>query len=297
MPYDTDLVADSWTDIARRLSATRSRAQLAGKSPAEIDELVQLADFTKMEEIRRRIDGCVKDPATAEALKPYYNVNCKRPCFHDEYLPTFNRSNVTLVDTNGYGVDRITPKGLVVADKEYEVDCIVYSTGFQVLAMTYHVGQFAVYGAGGRSLEDKWGSGVRSLHGILTHDFPNMMVVGHVRDGGGGFNGAYVFDGQSQHVVEILRRCIAENVLRIEATEEAESGWARTMREKKPQVEAECTPGYLNNEGSGGGLRGVVYGGGSLEYMEILQKWRATRFAEDLRVDRAATSQPVEQEC
>jgi len=113
---DEDLVNDAWTSIVQKLFVMRQ----------------ELADFTKMEEIRGRVDSIVTDRATAEALKPWYGYFCKRPCFHDEYLQTFNRDNVTLVDTRGRGVERITEGGVVVDGAEHLLDCLIFATGFEV---------------------------------------------------------------------------------------------------------------------------------------------------------------------
>src|ERR1700733_13436235 len=85
-----------------------------------------------MQKIRARVDEIVQDRATAGALKAWYRQFCKRPCFHDEYLATFNRDNVTLVDTNGKGVQRITERGVVVEGREYALDCLIFATGFEV---------------------------------------------------------------------------------------------------------------------------------------------------------------------
>ena len=93
---------------------------------------VEMVDFEKMEKIRARAEEIVNDPETAESLKPYYRQFCKRPCFHDEYLKTYNRESVTLVDTDGKGLDKITEKGIFFNGKEYEVDCIIFATGFEV---------------------------------------------------------------------------------------------------------------------------------------------------------------------
>src|SRR5438876_1114099 len=104
-------------------------ATLAGKRLART---MEMADFEKMEQVRSRVDEIVEDKETADALKPWYRQFCKRPCFHDEYLDTFNRPNVTLVDTEGRGVERMTERGIVANGVEYEVDCIIYATGFEV---------------------------------------------------------------------------------------------------------------------------------------------------------------------
>ena len=132
IPQAEDLVGDGWTDLIGKLLLGLSQNAGGELSPEGIARAVELADFEKMEEIRARVASIVKDPKTAEALKPYYRQFCKRPCYHNEYLETFNRSNVTLVDTLGKGVDCITPKGVKVQGEEYALDCLVYATGFEV---------------------------------------------------------------------------------------------------------------------------------------------------------------------
>jgi cation diffusion facilitator CzcD-associated flavoprotein CzcO len=286
LPQDEDLVADGWTDNARRL-----RGMVGGKSEAELEQLRQMADFEKMEAIRSRVASVVKDPITAQALKPYYNLYCKRPCFHDEYLQTFNRENVTLVDTQGAGVERITKEGFCVGGIEFKVDCIIYSTGFEVLAMPYRVGEFDVFGVDGLSLEDKWNDGIKSLHGVFTHGFPNMMVIGNLRDGGASSNAHSAYKSQCAHAAEIIERCLREGLTRIEVTQEAEGDWRKTMAEKAPPMEQfwlDCTPGYLNSEGVAGpgSFRLALYGGGSIEYYGILAEWRQHFFERDMHISR-----------
>ena len=123
---------DGWTDIARRI-----RARIAALPPQDLNPAAMLAayeesDFEKMEEIRARADAIVRDPDTAGKLKAWYRQLCKRPCFHDEYLQAFNNPNTHLVDTDGKGVGQITETGVVAGDREYELDCIIYGSGFEV---------------------------------------------------------------------------------------------------------------------------------------------------------------------
>ena len=133
---DEDMVKDGWTDIFRNLTANvaKQASKKLGRrlSVEERVHLMELADYQKMNQVRARVDEIVEDPVTAELLKPWYRQFCKRPCFHDEYLPTFNRPNVTLVDTDGQGVQQLTESGVVVDGKEYKVDCLVFATGFEV---------------------------------------------------------------------------------------------------------------------------------------------------------------------
>src|SRR5207344_3414525 len=115
-----------WTDLSRRIRAKVMNLPPAQRTAQNVLAAFEDSDFEKMEEIRARADAIVADHETARKLKAWYRQLCKRPCFHDEYLQAFNRPNTTLVDTDGKGVERITERGVVVADTEYPVDCIVY---------------------------------------------------------------------------------------------------------------------------------------------------------------------------
>jgi cyclohexanone monooxygenase len=275
---DVDLVNDGWTDILGSLSglADRSGSPL---TPAEIALQVELADLAKMEQIRARVDAVVHDPATAEALKPWYRQFCKRPCFHDEYLETFNRPNVTLVDTRGRGVERITERGPVVDGVEYEVDCLVFATGFEVgTAYTRRAG-FDLTGRDGLTLGAKWGRRVATFHGLLSAGFPNLLVMGGIQSGVSP-NFTELYNEQSRHVAYVVTRTRRAGLHAVEPTEEAEQGWLDTIERSnagRTTVQSECTPGYYNNEGrpgEGPGWFGGNYGGGAQAYFAILRAWR-----------------------
>src|SRR5690606_1062278 len=174
---DEDLVMDGWTDIARRY-----RARIAELPPEERTLERMLAafedsDFEKMAEIRARVDAVVQDPETASKLKAWYRQLCKRPCFHDEYLQAFNRPNTHLVDTDGKGVERITARGAVVAGKEYELDCLIYASGFEVGTPFTRRAGYDLVGRDGVTLSQRWAEGMRTLHGIHVHGFPNVFIV------------------------------------------------------------------------------------------------------------------------
>ncbi|MDI1446048.1 NAD(P)/FAD-dependent oxidoreductase [Polyangium sp. 6x1] len=269
-----DLVQDGWTyifdDAASRKATT----------PAEAAEQRQLDDYRKMEEIRARVAAIVSDPAAAEALKPYYNQLCKRPCFHDEYLQTFNRPNVQLVDTDGKGVERITPTGVVVKGREYAVDCLIYSTGFEISSeYTRRLG-FDIRGRGGKSLRDAWADGPTTLHGMHSRGYPNLLIFSPTQSGWA-INFVHVLDEQAKHAAYIIERCVARGITTIEPTEQAQQQWWEvilgslmnsTIRFGGP----ECTPGYYNNEGvlSFSMARFAAYAGGTLDFFEILNNWR-----------------------
>ena len=240
---------------------------------------VELADFEKMEEIRARVDAIVKNPQTAEALKPYYRQFCKRPCFHNEYLETFNRSNVTLVDTLGKGVDRITAKGVVVAGQEYELDCLIFATGFEVGTDYSRRAAIELIGRGEQSLTQAWENGVRTLHGMHVHGFPNCFIMSNSQ---AGFTVSYphLLDEQAKHIAHIVEATTVKGCACVEATAEGESQWVQRCIEKARDTGdffENCTPGYYNNEGRSAeqNAQNGFYGGGSIEFFRLLDEWRA----------------------
>jgi cation diffusion facilitator CzcD-associated flavoprotein CzcO len=173
---DEDLVDDAWTSIVKKLFVMR-QTRVEGMSDEDRLRAVELADFAKMEEIRARVDSIVTDPATAEALKPWYGYFCKRPCFHDDYLQSFNRDNVTLVDTKGKGVERITSDGVVVDGTEHNIDCLIFATGFEVGTDYSRRTGFEIVGRDGVTITDKWQDGVQTLHGLAVNGFPNCFIL------------------------------------------------------------------------------------------------------------------------
>jgi cation diffusion facilitator CzcD-associated flavoprotein CzcO len=279
---EVDLVHDGWTDIIRNLLPVKSGADTpkSPMTPQELGEMLEMADFRKMNQIRARVDSIVKDQQTADALKPWYRQFCKRPTFNDEYLPAFNRPNVTLVDTLGRGVDRITEKGLVFDGVEYEADCIIFATGFEVgTAYTRRAG-FEVYGRGGKSLTEYWADGMKTLHGFYSSGFPNCFHMGLTQNALTA-NFPHMLEEQAQHIAELIRHTKSQEARCIEPTAEAEAEWVATIKEKafiNLGYQQECTPGYYNNEGqpdAAKGLFGEQYGGGPVEFHDLIRKWRA----------------------
>ena len=278
VPQSEDLVSDGWTDIIGKLVFGLSQKAAGDMSPTDIARAVELADFEKMEEIRARVDAIVKDPQIAEALKPYYRQFCKRPCFHNEYLDTFNRSNVTLVDTLGKGVDCITPKGVKVRGQEYELDCLIYATGFEVGTDYSRRADMQLLGRDGKTLTQAWEQGVRSLHGMHVHGFPNCFIMSNAQ---AGFTASYphLLDEQAKHITYILKTATDRECSKVEVTADAEAGWVQHCIDKaqaRGDYFENCTPGYYNNEGKASerNLQNGFYGGGPVEFFRILGEWR-----------------------
>jgi cyclohexanone monooxygenase len=272
-----DLVADGWTDIIRNLIFIAQKEENKGLSPAKLMALAERADFLKMEQVRGRVDAVVARAEVAASLKPWYRQFCKRPCFHDEYLQAFNRDNVTLVDTDGRGVDRITATAVVANGVAHEVDCLIYATGFEVGTGILRRTGYKIYGRDGVSLDDAWAEGARSLHGIHIHGFPNLFTLGGPQ---GGFTANYPhnLNEQAVHVTHILSHAMAAQARCVEATPEAEAAWVQRVIETaffSEQYQKECTPGYYNNEGQPEktSRRNGPFGG-SVAYFGILADWR-----------------------
>ena len=274
-----DLVNDGWTDIIGKLLVMLRNADATDMSPGGIAKTVELADFEKMESIRARVDTIVNDPATANALKPFYRQFCKRPCFHDEYLDTFNRPNVTLVDTDGRGVDRITERGVVVGETEFELDCLIYATGFEVGTDYTRRAGYEVVGRDGQTLTEKWKDGASTLHGMHTRGFPNCLIFS-LQQSGFTVNFPHALDEQSRHAAYILRHAIDHEARTVEVSQDAEDAWVATIIELAQfnlDFLESCTPGYYNNEGkpSERGVRNGFYGAGSVAFFKVLADWRA----------------------
>ena len=273
-----DLVSDGWTDIIGKLLIIARRGDGDFTSADGIANTMELADFEKMEQIRARVDALVADPVTAELLKPYYRQFCKRPCFHDEYLDTYNRANVTLVDTDGKGVDRITERGVVVGDTEYELDCLIYATGFEVGTDYTRRAGYEVYGRDGVTLTEKWSEGAATLHGMHSRGFPNCFIFSPTQAGFTA-NFPHLLDEQSRHLAYILGHATEQGVEVIEASQQAEDDWVQRiidMAQFNMRFLENCTPGYYNNEGKPAerSIRNSSYGAGSIAFFKVLADWR-----------------------
>ena len=280
-----DLVMDGWTDIARRVRTRIMALPPEDMKPEKMWEAFEDSDFEKMEEIRARVDAIVADKATAEALKAWYRQLCKRPCFHDDYLQSFNNPNVHLVDTNGQGVERISESGVIANGTTYDVDCVIFASGFEVgTDYTQRTG-YDITGRGGVRLSSRWEDGMKTMHGVYVRDFPNMFIVQPTQ-------GANLISNVPHNLVEagktiamVVAQTLAEGCHEVEVTREAQDAWIELLLSGPGMMigSLDCTPGYYNNEGQDAGPKAkyfVGYPGGATAYFRYLDEWRSTgRFA------------------
>jgi cyclohexanone monooxygenase len=286
---DEDMVSDGWTDIFRNLTGVNAREQLPNMRSSEIALVNEYADMQKMNQIRARVDTIVEDSTTADALKPWYRQFCKRPGFHDQYLQTYNLPGVTLVDTQGQGVDSVTETGVIVDGKEYELDCLIFATGFEVGTNYTKQSGYDLVGRNDVRLSEKWADGLSTFHGLHCHNFPNCFFMGFTQSG---FTTSvtHTLNEQAKHLTHILKYGLDNDVRTIEATQQAEDEWVEIIKSKAHLGErfyAECTPGYYNNEGKGGGSTGFLsgqYGDGPVAFFNLLDKWREAGSFEGLEI-------------
>lgn len=255
--------------LAGRVDDFRERKQHAAKlSPEEMVAKQLNTNFRIMEQIRARVDAIVDDPKTAESLKPYYPYGCKRPTFHDEFLPTFNKPHVTLVDTAPVGVSEINERGVVHDGVEYPLDVLIYATGFQWMATsTFNM----ITGPGGQTLTEKWKSeGTKTFLGIHSQGFPNLFVVTGPQGGGGSFNFTDAIESHADYIVWLLGKMREDGTELVDVHKEPEDEYAEHCR----QVDAASAPlrdclSYYNGHGDAEPGSLAYYGGGRWHKIRI----------------------------
>ena len=277
-PFEEDLVQDGWTGLLGEILLAPRRQAEPVTSLEQALKVMEQADFQKMEQIRARVDAVVEDSATAEALKPWYKAFCKRPCFHDEYLDTFNRPNVHLIDTKGRGVELITDNAVVVDGKAYELDCLIYASGFEVGTDYARRMGFEVFGRGGMSLSERWRNGVQTLHGFYSRGFPNCFLIVTVQAGQSA-NFPHIIDEQSRHISYVVGEARKRGAKTLEPTLQAENAWVDEVVKAalgRQTYLSECTPGYYNNEGVFDPIaaRNSQYWRGPIAFLRLLDRWR-----------------------
>ena len=280
---EKDLVQDGWTDLTKRI-----RDRMIEMNPSELTREAFIAayqdsDDEKMEEIRARVDEIVADPSTAEALKPWYRQLCKRPCFHDEYLQAYNNPNTHLIDTDGQGVTEITPTGVVAGGQHYELDCLVFASGFEVGTSYARRSGFETTGRNGLTLTEHWeADGMRSLHGRNVHGFPNLFIVGFSQAANLISNVPHNLVEAGRTVAAMVSHAHEVGATEVEVTAEAEQAWIDRLKSgnRRFVADPDCTPGYYNNEGqpddTASQIGGLGFPDGAVAYFQYIDQWRSS---------------------
>ena len=277
---EEDLVMDGWTDISKRIrdKVISSGAEFTRENYIKA---YQDSDDEKMTEIRARVDALVTDASTAEALKPWYRQLCKRPCFHDEYLDAYNEPGAHLIDTDGKGVERIDETGVWANGEHFELDCLIYASGFEVGTEYARRSGFDAVGRVGEKLSEHWADGMRTLHGIHVHGFPNMFVVGTTQAGNLISNVPHNFVEAGATIAAVIDHALEVGAEEVEVSEAAEDAWVAKLEAgaiTRITNSPDCTPGYYNNEGQPTGRRGTLnsmgYPEGPVAYFQYIDAWR-----------------------
>jgi len=280
-PGEPDLICDIWTEISRNLAAELSADGWPPLSPEQFVARREMVDYRVMERLRRRVDQLVADKKTAEALKPYYRFLCKRPLSSDAFYPTFNLPNVELIDvSHTKGVERMTQSGFVANGREYPVDCMIFASGFEVTSdLNRRWGIDVVAGRDGESIYDHWSEGPKTLHGTMTHGFPNQFYIGYFQ---GALNASVTeqFGSQGHHISYIIAEALKRGATVVEPSKQAQDEYVRRFLELELDLSelAKCPPGYFNNEGEDKPKWALwrSYGHGWDAFQKLLQDWRAT---------------------
>ncbi len=255
MKANDDYLAGIVDDFKPRKKHTREI------SPEELIQKQLQTNFRIMEQIRARVDAIVEDPKTAAALKPYYPYGCKRPTFHDEYLPVFNMPHVTLVDTAPRGVSKINENGVVYKETEYSLDVLIYATGFQWMATsTFNM----ITGRNGQSLNQKWNSeGTKTFLGLHSNGFPNLFIVSGPQGGGGSFNFTNAIEEHGDYIVWMLKTMRDRGAGTVDIKKESEDDYAEHCRVADVNTAPlrDCIS-YYNGHGEAEPGSLAYYGGG-----------------------------------
>ncbi|MBU6164877.1 MAG: NAD(P)/FAD-dependent oxidoreductase [Alphaproteobacteria bacterium] len=279
-PPAEDLVQDGWTDLTRRIRERIMTLPMDQMTPSNMMAAFEDADLEKMSEIRDRTDSIVHDKATADRLKAWYRQLCKRPCFHDAYLQAFNEPGTQLIDTDGKGVERIDETGFWVNGTHYDVDCIIYASGFEVGTSYERRSGFDIAGVGGKRLSEAWKDGMRTMHGLHVHGFPNAFIVQFAQGANFIINVPHNWTDAGDTIAAIVSKARNTGAKRVEVTAEAQEKWVELLMHapgRMMDAVADCTPGYYNNEGHGYGESaafGVGYPAGPVAYFNYIDGWR-----------------------
>ncbi|MFI6309847.1 flavin-containing monooxygenase [Nocardia fusca] len=231
--FDTEPTLAVHTGAADRIKAYEDRWRIGGAALLATfpDLLVDAAaNETLADFLRQKISDIVDDPATAKALTPYgFPVGAKRLIVDSDYYQTFNKDNVELVDIAAAPIEAITAHGIRTSDNHYEVDTIVFATGFD--ALTGPLLNIDIVGKAGIRLTDRWAAGPMTYLGLAVAGFPNMFTLAGPGSPSVLSNVVRCTEHNVEWVAELLEHASDNGVSAIEASSDAESAWVNHVNE------------------------------------------------------------------
>ena len=299
-PNEPDLVVDIWTEISRNVNAELEAEGWPDITPEEFGRRREIWDYRVMERLRDRCD-IVKDPATAEALKPYYRYLCKRPASNDDFYPAFNQDNVQLIDVaETQGLEALTENGFIHEGKEYECDCIILASGYEVTNdLDRRWGISRIEGANGLSIYDYWREGYQTFQGMTANNFPNMFFTGFTQAAANASNSKTFID-QGFHIGYIASEALKRGAVRVEPSAGAQDAYIKHLRSIAVDNSVylnECTPSYFNNEGDQEKKRSIFgepWGEGYYAFEAMLKAWRDDGGLKGLTLELEKQAEPAE---
>ncbi|PPJ50248.1 hypothetical protein CBER1_04875 [Cercospora berteroae] len=230
-------------------------------TPDNVEEHIKelyAIDIARTELLRKRVEDIVKDKSTAEKLQAWYGSWCKRPSFHDEYLQAFNKPNVTLIDTDGKGLDGYTKSGILLDGAEFEIDALILATGFTfdpALDPSEKM-RTAIQGRNGLTMKDYWNqpeSG--TVFGVAMPGFPNMFST-FLRGSPTTWNSMHIMEMAAALFIGVVqqaqKRTREGGRIVVEASKEGERRYGEEVAKRAGwfSVLPTCTPGYFTEEGA-----------------------------------------------
>ncbi|MCT2398603.1 flavin-containing monooxygenase [Novosphingobium mangrovi (ex Huang et al. 2023)] len=299
-PGEPDMVEDIWTEISKNVNAELEAEGWPDITPEEYAARREVMDYRVMERLRNRCD-IVQDKATAEALKPYYRYLCKRPASNDDFYPAFNQDNVELIDVaETRGLEQLTENGFIHDGIEYECDCIIMASGYEVTNdLDRRWGIDTIEGREGLSIYDYWRDGFQTFQGMMAHNFPNMFFTGFTQAGANASNSKTFID-QGFHIGYVASEAIKRGAAVIEPSQEAQDAYIKHLRSvavDNSQFANECTPSYFNNEGDQKKKRSIFgepWGEGYYAFEDMLATWRNEGNLRGLTLSQPESLEPAE---
>ena len=253
--------------------------------------------------IANRIRQRVHDPVVAEKLIPKdHGFGVQRLPLETNYYEVYNLDNVELIDISETPLASVTPTGIRTVADEYELDLIVYATGFDAVTGSYD--RIDIRGVGGQSLREKWGEDPSTFLGILVHGFPNMAMLAGPQSGSGSANFPRSIETSVDWVTGLFQYVRENGHTRFEATSDAEQAWSSHVVELYQSMLMRKARGWFtgynsNVEGHGPGtIRHFVYNGGQPKYIRRLvevveENYEGVAFSGDKHTDEGVAARPA----